>query len=177
MEERLKKDLEIPVFHDDQHGTAIIAGAALINGLELIGKDPGEIKVVFSGAGAAALATATHLVRLGVQRDNVLIIDSPPMAAGSDAFVLGAHAGNVILVLRSGSTHKDLAKGKMETFLRLPVRILGGVMNDIKEGEGDFGTYRYYSYYLPDYVTREDEPEELGEEPEPAEEPSTTVKA
>ena len=76
VEERLKKDLDIPVFHDDQHGTAIIAGAALINGLELIGKDPGEIKVVFSGAGAAALATATHLVRLGVQRDNIVIIDS-----------------------------------------------------------------------------------------------------
>jgi len=97
-------------------------------------------------------------------RYDVILLDCPPLAAGSDAFVLGAHAGNVVLVLRSGSTHKDLAKGKMETFLRLPVRILGGVLNDIKAGEGDFGTYRYYSYYLPDYVTSEDESEEELEE-------------
>jgi len=100
-------------------------------------------------------------------RYDVIILDCPPMAAGSDAFVLGAHAGNVVLVLRSGSTHKDLAKGKMETFGRLPVRILGGVLNDIKEGEGDFGTYKYYSYYLPDYVTREDETDLLEEVNEP----------
>ena len=100
-------------------------------------------------------------------RYDVIILDCAPMAAGSDAFVLGAHAGNVVLVLRSGSTHKDLAKGKMETFGRLPVRILGGVLNDIKEGEGDFGTYKYYSYYLPDYVTREDETDLLEEVHEP----------
>ena len=113
-------------------------------------------------------------------RYDILIIDCPPMAAGSDAFVLGAHTGNVILVLRSGSTLKDLAKGKLETFLRLPVRILGAVMNDITEAGGDFGTYRYHSYYLPNYVTRADEPEESGEsgeEPKPTEEPSITIQA
>jgi capsular exopolysaccharide synthesis family protein len=108
-------------------------------------------------------------------RYDVILLDCPPMAAGSDAFVLGAHCGNVLLVLRSGSTHKDLAKGKMETFLRLPVRILGGVMNDLKAGEGDFGTYKYYSYYLPEYVTREDEPEESEEELAPFEDPLTTA--
>jgi len=108
-------------------------------------------------------------------RYDVIILDCPPMAAGSDAFVLGAHTGNVVLVLRSGTTHKDLAKGKMETFLRLPVRILGGVLNDIKEGEGDFGSYRYYSYYLPDYVTREDELES-GSREEPSNEDVDVVK-
>jgi capsular exopolysaccharide synthesis family protein len=131
-------------------------------------------------------------------RYDTIILDCPPMAAGSDAFVLGAHAGSVVVVLRSGSTHKDLAKGKLETFLRLPVRILGGVLNDIKEGEGDLGGYRYYSYYLPDYVTRDDEvdeeemvaregedrrqieaPEtpETPETPEPPETPETPAKA
>ena len=110
-------------------------------------------------------------------RYDVIIVDCPPMAAGSDAFVLGAHTGNVVLVLRQGSTLKDLAKGKMETFLRLPVRMLGGILNDIKEGEGDLGGYRYYSYYLPDYVTREDEPVGQLEEGEPSEEPTTPVEA
>jgi capsular exopolysaccharide synthesis family protein len=99
-------------------------------------------------------------------RYDVIIIDCPPMAAGADAFVLGAHAGNVMIVLRSGATHKDLAKGKLETFLRLPVRILGGVLNDLKAGEGGYGSYKYYSYYLPDYVTRQDEPEEPDEDEE-----------
>ena len=61
IEETLKKTLEIPVFHDDQHGTAIIAGAALLNALEISGRDPGDARVVFSGAGASALATGPSL--------------------------------------------------------------------------------------------------------------------
>jgi len=76
VEETLKRTLEIPVFHDDQHGTAIIAGAGLLNALELVGKKLEEIRVVFSGAGAAALSTAEHLVRLGVPRGNVYQVDS-----------------------------------------------------------------------------------------------------
>ncbi len=76
IEERLKEDLEIPVFHDDQHGTAIIAGAALLNALDLAGKRPADVRVVFSGAGASALATAAHFLRIGVVRQNVLIVDS-----------------------------------------------------------------------------------------------------
>ncbi len=75
VEERLKESLEIPVFHDDQHGTAIIAGAALLNALELTGRRPEEVRVVFSGAGASALATAEHLLRLGVVRENVVLVD------------------------------------------------------------------------------------------------------
>src|SRR3989440_3341158 len=71
IEETLRRTLAIPVFHDDQHGTAIISGAALLNALELLKKDIGQIKVVFAGAGAAAIATAEHYVRLGVKRDQI----------------------------------------------------------------------------------------------------------
>ncbi len=76
IEKTLKERLDIPVFHDDQHGTAIIGAAALLNALELIGKELAEVKVVFSGAGASALATADHIMRLGVQRKNIRICDS-----------------------------------------------------------------------------------------------------
>ncbi|MGE0353164.1 MAG: NADP-dependent malic enzyme [Gemmatimonadales bacterium] len=75
IEERLRERLQIPVFHDDQHGTAIITGAALLNAAELTGRDLAGLRVVFSGAGAAAIATAEHYVRLGVRRDHVTLID------------------------------------------------------------------------------------------------------
>jgi malate dehydrogenase (oxaloacetate-decarboxylating)(NADP+) len=75
IEETLRKTLKIPVFHDDQHGTAIISGAALLNALEVSGKDIGAIRVVFSGAGAAAISTAEHYVRLGVRRENIVLCD------------------------------------------------------------------------------------------------------
>jgi len=75
VEERLRERLSIPVFHDDQHGTAIITGAALLNALELAGKDITKIRVVFAGAGAAALATAEHYVRLGVPREHIALCD------------------------------------------------------------------------------------------------------
>ena len=76
IEERLKAEMNIPVFHDDQHGTAIISGAALINALELVEKDISKIKVVFSGAGAAGIACANFYVSLGVRPENVLMVDS-----------------------------------------------------------------------------------------------------
>ncbi len=75
VEERLRARLSIPVFHDDQHGTAIISGAALLNALELTGKAPAEIRVVFMGAGAAAIATAEHYIRLGVRREHITLCD------------------------------------------------------------------------------------------------------
>jgi malate dehydrogenase (oxaloacetate-decarboxylating)(NADP+) len=75
VEERLKATLQIPVFHDDQHGTAIIAGAGLLNAVALTGKSLDRIRVVFSGAGASALSTAEHLVRLGVPRENIFQVD------------------------------------------------------------------------------------------------------
>jgi len=75
IEETLRKTMKIPVFHDDQHGTAIISGAALLNALEIVGKRIEKIRVVFSGAGAAAISTAEHYVRLGVPRENILLTD------------------------------------------------------------------------------------------------------
>ena len=75
IEETLRKTLKIPVFHDDQHGTAIISGAALLNAAELVGKNLANLKVVFSGAGAAAISTAEHYVRLGVKRSNIILCD------------------------------------------------------------------------------------------------------
>jgi malate dehydrogenase (oxaloacetate-decarboxylating)(NADP+) len=76
VEEQLKAALDIPVFHDDQHGTAIISGAALLNAAELAGKRLETLKVVFSGAGASAIATADHYLRLGCRRENVTIVDT-----------------------------------------------------------------------------------------------------
>ena len=76
IEEQLSKRMNIPVFHDDQHGTAIISSAALLNGLELVGKDIANVKIAVSGAGAAALACLDVMVGLGVQRSNVFVVDS-----------------------------------------------------------------------------------------------------
>ena len=76
VEERLREEIDIPVFHDDQHGTAIISGAGLLNALEIVGKKIDEIKVVVSGAGAAGIACANFYVRLGVRPENVLMTDS-----------------------------------------------------------------------------------------------------
>ena len=75
IEEKLRETLSIPIFHDDQHGTAIISGAALLNALELVQKDIAQVKIVFAGAGAAAIATAEHYVRLGVPRERILMCD------------------------------------------------------------------------------------------------------
>src|SRR5438094_1951695 len=75
IEKTLRDTLSIPVFHDDQHGTAIITGAALLNALELVKKDIGSVRVVFAGAGAAAIATAEHYVRLGVPREHITLCD------------------------------------------------------------------------------------------------------
>ncbi|MGD8728960.1 MAG: NADP-dependent malic enzyme, partial [Gemmatimonadota bacterium] len=76
IERTLKESMDIPVFHDDQHGTAIIAGAALVNALEVVGKDIEDVRVVFSGAGASALSTAFHVGRLGVPQEHILVVDS-----------------------------------------------------------------------------------------------------
>ena len=76
IEEELRRTLRIPVFHDDQHGTAIISGAALLNALEIAGKTIANVRVVFNGAGAAAVACAEHFIRLGVRRENILMCDT-----------------------------------------------------------------------------------------------------
>jgi len=76
IEKKLSERLNIPVFHDDQHGTAIISSAALLNGLELVGKQIDQVKVAVSGAGAAAIACVDVMVGLGVRRENVYMCDS-----------------------------------------------------------------------------------------------------
>ena len=75
VEQALREQLSIPVFHDDQHGTAIITGAALLNALEVVQKDIRKVRVVFAGAGAAAVASAKHYVRLGVPQDQITLCD------------------------------------------------------------------------------------------------------
>ncbi len=75
VERKLRERLKIPVFHDDQHGTAIIVGAAILNGLKVVGKDLAQIKLVVSGAGAAALACLGLLVKMGLPKENIVVTD------------------------------------------------------------------------------------------------------
>ncbi|MBA4261207.1 MAG: NADP-dependent malic enzyme [Comamonadaceae bacterium] len=75
VERKLRERMKIPVFHDDQHGTAIVVGAALMNGLKVVGKDIRQVKLVTSGAGAAALACLGLLVKLGLPRENIWVTD------------------------------------------------------------------------------------------------------
>ncbi len=76
IEQELKRTMKIPVFHDDQHGTAIISGAALLNALELIGKPIDKIRMVINGSGASGISCAEHYIRLGVRRENVIMCDT-----------------------------------------------------------------------------------------------------
>jgi malate dehydrogenase (oxaloacetate-decarboxylating)(NADP+) len=76
IERTLKETMDVPVFHDDQHGTAIIGGAALLNALEIVGKTLDKVRIVFSGAGASAIATGEHLLRMGATLENIIMVDS-----------------------------------------------------------------------------------------------------
>ena len=76
IEEELKRTMKIPVFHDDQHGTAIISGAALLNALEVVHKTIGEVRMVINGAGASAISSAEHYIRLGLKREHILMCDT-----------------------------------------------------------------------------------------------------
>ena len=76
IEKKLRERMKIPVFHDDQHGTAIVAAAAVLNGLKIVGKDIAKVKLVCSGAGAAAIACLDLQVSLGLDRRNITILDS-----------------------------------------------------------------------------------------------------
>jgi malate dehydrogenase (oxaloacetate-decarboxylating)(NADP+) len=76
IERKLRERMKIPVFHDDQHGTAIIVAAAVLNGLKVVGKDIREVKLVGSGAGAAMLACLDLLVKIGLPMENIIIADS-----------------------------------------------------------------------------------------------------
>src|SRR5512140_397027 len=76
IEEKLKGLMNIPVFHDDQHGTAIISGAALLNALEVVHKSIDQVRIVFSGAGASGVACSKHYIRLGIRPENLTMLDT-----------------------------------------------------------------------------------------------------
>src|SRR5205085_8615790 len=75
VERKLRERMKIPVFHDDQHGTAIIVGAGMLNAPHVVGKDIGKVKLVCSGAGAAGIACLDMLVALGMKRENIMALD------------------------------------------------------------------------------------------------------
>lgn len=93
-----------------------------------------------------------HLMAEMKTRFNVIIVDSPPLGAGIDPFVLGTSTGNLLLVFRSGETDRQMAEAKLKLLERLPVRVLGAVLNDISAD----GVYRYYSY-LYGYSSEDDQ--------------------
>ena len=109
IEQTLQSMLDIPVFHDDQHGTAIILAAALLNALELTHRRLDGVKIVFSGAGAAAIACATHLVKIGVPRQHIWMTDivglvyegrEEQMFPEKQAFANGSHPATLAEVLQ-----------------------------------------------------------------------------
>ncbi len=109
IEKRLREELDIPIMHDDQHGTAIITGAALLNALEIVGKDITNVKVVFNGAGASAISCATLYLSLGVKPENLLMCDSK----------------GVIHSERTGLTHEKLGFARDTPLRELSEAIAG----------------------------------------------------
>ncbi|SMO88637.1 NADP-dependent malic enzyme [Halorubrum cibi] len=126
IEERLREEMDVPVFHDDQHGTAIISGAALMNAADIAGKDLDELEIVFSGAGASAIATARFYVSLGAKRENITMCDSSGIITEARA-----EAGEVNEYKRefaNGRTGGDLADAMegADVFVGLSV---GGIVS------------------------------------------------
>ena len=123
IEERLKKELDIPVMHDDQHGTAIISGAALLNAIELVGKDISKVKIVVNGAGASAISCTRIYVSLGARKENIYMYDSKglihPSRANLDGkkpeFVNGSVPADTSLadILRGADVFIGLSKGNV----------------------------------------------------------------
>jgi len=94
------------------------------------------------------------IIELRDQYD-VILVDSPPLTAGVDPFILGTVTGAMLLVLRTGHSQRDMTGAKLEVLDRLPIRLLGAVLNDVPRGAG-YGYYAYYSYYLPGYEAVEE---------------------
>ena len=124
IERRLKSMLGIPVFHDDQHGTAIILGAALTNALEITGKKIDDVKVVFSGAGAAALASANHFIKMGVPRAHIWMCDiaglvyhgrCEEMFTEKEAFAQGEVPGTLAAALEGADIFIGLSAANIVT--------------------------------------------------------------
>lgn len=123
IEKRLKQELNIPVMHDDQHGTAIIASAAMINAVEIVGKKLDAVKVVFSGAGASAISCAKLFVALGVTRSNILMLDSQGVLNSSregldeykSQFVNESQANTLSEAMVNADIFVGLSKGNIVT--------------------------------------------------------------
>ncbi len=94
----------------------------------------------------------------------VILVDSPPLGAGSDAFMMGTLTGAMVMVLRTGTTNKELTLARLAPLGRLPVRIVGAILNDVQPE----GVYRYYSSYLPGYATSDEDRDGPEESEEPA---------
>jgi malate dehydrogenase (oxaloacetate-decarboxylating)(NADP+) len=134
IEETLKREMEIPIFHDDQHGTAIISGAGLLNALELTKKDIGKIRVVFSGAGASAIACAKLYVHLGVERSNILLVDSRGTITVDREQGMNDYKREFAAPSGAPPTLKDAMKGA-DVFVGLSVKDL--VSQDMVRGMAD----------------------------------------
>jgi Mrp family chromosome partitioning ATPase len=87
---------------------------------------------------------------------DVIVVDTPPLTAGVDPFIVATETGSLLLVLRTGHSHREITGAKLEVLDRLPVRLLGAVLNDVPRGAA-YGYYAYYSYYLPGYEAVEEE--------------------
>ena len=120
IEEALKASLDIPVFHDDQHGTAIISGAALVNALEVVEKRIDEVKIVFSGAGASAIATADHYVRLGARRENIHMCDSKGLITADRTEGMNKYKARYAQALEGAHSLADTLEGA-DVFVGLSV--------------------------------------------------------
>lgn len=100
--------------------------------------------------GSPAMSELVQGMRSGY---DAILVDSPPLGAGVDPLILGTLTGTLALVLRTGYSHRDVAAAKLEVLQRLPIRMLGAILNDVPAG----GAYRYYSYYLPGYEAADEE--------------------
>jgi polysaccharide biosynthesis transport protein len=100
--------------------------------------------------GSPAMSELVNGMRSGY---DVILIDSPPLTAGVDPLILGTLTGTLAVVLRTGYSHRDVTAAKLEVLQRLPVRLLGAILNDVPAG----GAYRYYSYYLPGYEAMDED--------------------
>jgi Mrp family chromosome partitioning ATPase len=92
----------------------------------------------------------------------VILLDSSPLGAGIDPLVLGTASGSLLVVLRSGVTDRELAEAKLDALDRLPIRVLGAVLNDIRPG--GYNRYYHYQYYTPGYETRDESAETADED-------------
>ena len=123
IEKRLKAEMKIPVFHDDQHGTAIISGAALLNACEISGRKPEDIRVVVMGAGAAGIACAEFYCSLGVKRENVFMFDSrglihqgrTDLNEYKKAFAQKENVGGLAECMKGAHLFLGLSKGNLVT--------------------------------------------------------------